>query len=109
MAKHAFLSDSSSDCWINCPPSAKLCEGIVDEPSSFAQEGTYCHKLCAYLVEKGLGRNVKKTTSTLSYYNGEMQNCAKEYCNYVLMQYEKAKEYCDDALIFVEQRLDLSK
>lgn len=59
MAKHAFLSDSSSDCWINCPPSAKLCEGIVDEPSSFAQEGTDCHKLCAYLVEKGLGRNVK--------------------------------------------------
>ena len=53
MAKHAFLSDSSSDCWINCPPSAKLCEGIVDEPSSFAQEGTDCHKLCAYLVEKG--------------------------------------------------------
>ena len=109
MAKHAFLSASSSDCWINCPPSAKLCEGIVDEPSSFAQEGTDCHELCAYLVEKGLSRNVKDPTSTLSYYNGEMQNCAKEYCNYVLEQYEKAKEYYDDALIFIEQRLDFSK
>lgn len=109
MAKHAFLSASSSDRWINCPPSAKLCEGIVDEPSSFAQEGTDCHELCAYLVEKGLGRDVKDPTSTLSYYNGEMQNCAEEYCNYVLEQYEKAKEYCDDALIFIEQRLDFSK
>lgn len=52
---------------------------------------------------------MKDPTSTLSYYNGEMQNCAEEYCNYVLEQYEKAKEYCDDALIFIEQHLDFSK
>lgn len=109
MAKHAFLSASSSHRWINCPPSAKLCAEIKDESSPYAQEGTDCHELCAYLVEKALGRDVTDPIPTLTYYNGEMQNCAEEYCCYVLEQYEKAKEYCSDPLIFIEQRLDFSK
>ena len=109
MAKHAFLSASASHRWINCPPSAKLCEGIKDEASPYAQEGTDCHELCAYLVEKALGRDVTDPTGSLSYYNGEMQNCAEEYCTYVLEQYEKAKEYCSDPLVFIEQRLDFSR
>lgn len=40
MAKHAFLSASASHRWSNCPPSAKLCEGIKNESSPYAQEGT---------------------------------------------------------------------
>lgn len=109
MAKHAFLSASASHRWINCPPSAKLCEGIKDESSPYAQEGTDCHELCAYLVEKALGRAVTDPTSTLSYYNAEMQSCAESYRDYVLEQYEKAKEYCNDPIVFIEQRLDFSK
>ena len=106
MAKHAFLSASASHRWINCPPSAKLCESIRDESSPYAKEGTDCHELCAYLVEKALGKEVTDPTGNLTYYNGEMQNCAEEYCSYVLEQYEKAKEYCSDPMIFIEQRLD---
>ena len=109
MTKHAFLSASASHRWINCPPSAKLCESIMDESSPYAQEGTDCHELCAYLVEKALGKEVTDPTENLTYYNGEMQNCAEEYCNYVLEQYEKAKEYCSDPMIFIEQRLDFSR
>ncbi len=109
MAKHAFLSASASHRWINCPPSAKLCEGIKDESSPYAQEGTDCHELCAYLVEKALGRDVEDPTENLTYYNGEMQNCAEEYTNYVLEQYEKAKAYCSDPMVFIEQRLDFSR
>ena len=109
MAKHAFLSASASHRWINCPPSAKLCEGIKDESSPYAQEGTDCPELCDYLVEKALGRDVKDPTENLTYYNGEMQNCAEEYTNYVLEQYEKAKAYCSDPMVFIEQRLDFSR
>ena len=72
MAKHAFLSASASHRWINCPPSAKLCEGIKDESSHYAQEGTDCHELCAYLVEMALGRDVEDPTENLTYYSGEM-------------------------------------
>lgn len=92
MAKHAFLSASASHRWINCPPSAKLCEGIKDESSPYAQKGTDCHELCAYLVEKALGRDVTDPTESLSYYSGEMQNCAEEYRDYVLEQYERSKK-----------------
>lgn len=109
MTKHAFLSASASHRWINCPPSAKLCESIPDNTSSYAQEGTDCHELCAYLVEKALGRNTTDPTSTLTYYNSEMQNCAEEYRNFVLEQVEKAKKHCLDPQIMIEQRLDFSK
>ena len=107
--KHAFLSASASHRWLNCPPSAKLCESLPDQTSSFAQEGTDCHELCAYLVEKAIGKDVKDPTENLTYYNAEMQNCAEEYCSYVLEQLEEARKYCADPMVFIEQRLDFSR
>lgn len=59
MGKHAFLSASASHRWLECPPSAKLCSEQEDRASPYAQQGTDCHELCAYLVEKSLGRNVE--------------------------------------------------
>ncbi len=106
---HAFLSASASHRWLNCPPSAKLCEGVPDTSSPYAQEGTDCHELCAYLVEKALGKKVKDPTKNLTYYNAEMQNCAEEYCTYVLEQLEESKKYCSDPMVFIEQRLDFSR
>lgn len=108
MAKHAFLSASTSHRWLNCPPSAKLCEGIKDEPSPYAQEGTDCHELCAYLVEKAMGKDTSNPTENLTYYNAEMQNCAEEYCSYVMERLEASKQYCSDPMVFIEQRLDFS-
>ena len=109
MAKHAFLSASASHRWLNCPPSAKLSEGIPDQSSPYAQEGTDCHALCAYLVEKALGREADDPTESLTYYNAEMQSCADEYCSYVMEQLEAAKKYCTDPMVFIEQRLDFSR
>ena len=109
MAKHAFLSASASNRWLNCPPSAKLCAKVPDQSSSYALEGTDCHELCAYLVEKALGRDVQDPTENLTFYNGEMKNCAEEYCEYVLQQLEEAKQYCPDPRVFIEQRLDFSR
>lgn len=109
MAKHAFLSASASHRWLNCPPSAKLCEGIADQSSPYAQEGTDCHELFAYLVEKALGKDIQDPTENLTYCNAEMQNCAEEYCSYVMERLEAAKEYCADPMVFIEQRLDFSR
>lgn len=109
MSKHAFLSASASHRWLNCPPSAKLCESFPDHTSTYAQEGTECHELCAYLVEKALGRDVVNPTGELTYYNAEMQNCAEEYCSFVIEQLEAAKSHCSDPQIMVEQRLDFSR
>lgn len=92
MPKHAYLSASASHRWLACPPSAKLCANITVQTSEYAQQGTDCHELCAYLVEKALGRAVTDPTENLTFYDAEMQNCAEEYRDYVLEQIETAKE-----------------
>ena len=51
MGKHALLSASSSHRWLNCPPSARLCEKYEDTGSEYAQEGTDAHSLCEYKLK----------------------------------------------------------
>jgi hypothetical protein len=86
---HAFLSASSSHRWLNCPPSAKLCEEKEDSSSPYAKEGTDAHALCEYKVEKALGRNPEDPTADLDYYSEEMENFAESYCSFILEQVEK--------------------
>ncbi len=82
---------------------------MPDVNSEFALEGTDAHELCAYLVEKALGRNARDPTEDLAFYNHEMQDCAEEYRNYVMEQVEKARGYSRDPTVLIEQRLDFSK
>lgn len=58
---HAILSPSSSERWINCPPSAKENAG-GDTGSTYAQQGTDAHALCEYKVKKALGFKVRDPT-----------------------------------------------
>ena len=109
MTKHAYLSASSSHRWLACPPSVKLCEGLEDQSSPYAQQGTDCHELCASLVEQALGRKVQDPTPNLSFYDAEMQSCAEDYRTFVMEQYEEAKNLCADPLVLIEQRLDFSR
>ena len=109
MSRHAFLSPSASHRWLNCPPSAKLNAQVPDESSPYAQQGTCAHELCAYLVEKAIGRDVKDPTENLDYYDQEMQQCAEGYAAFVLEEYEKAKQTCADPDVLIEQKVDYSK
>lgn len=109
MAKHSLLSASASHRWLNCPPSARLCEEYEDKPSEYAQEGTDCHELCAYKVEKALGHRVKAPADNRTYYNSEMEDCAEGYCSFVMEQVTEAKKRCAAPLVLVEQRLDYSR
>lgn len=109
MSKHAFLSPSASHRWLNCPPSAKLCAAVPDQSSPYAQQGTNAHELCAYLVEKALGRDVNNPTENLDYYDFEMQMCAEGYADFVMQEYEQAKKNCPDTDVLIEQKVDFSK
>jgi hypothetical protein len=108
MSKHALLSASSSQRWLNCPPSARLCESYEDVASDYAQQGTDAHSLCEYKLKKALEIKAKNPTKSLSYYDEEMENCAESYAEYVIEQYMKAKNNCSDPLVLIEQRLDFS-
>ncbi|MBI5994026.1 DUF2800 domain-containing protein [Clostridium perfringens] len=109
MSSHAFLSPSASHRWLNCPPSAKLCATLPDQTSPYAAQGTDAHELCAYLVEKALGRDVKDPTESLSFYDAEMQTCAEGYAEFVMQEYELAKQTCPDTDVLIEQKVDFSK
>ena len=106
---HAILSASSSHRWLNCPPSARLCETYEDKGSDYAAEGTDAHSLCEYKLRKALGMEAIDPTEHLTWYNEEMENCADGYAAYILELAEAAKETCTDPVVLVEQRVDFSR
>ena len=116
MAKHAFLSASASHRWMECPPSAKLCSEQEDRASPYAQQGTACHELCAYLVEKvkcgTCGRAMSYKTYSFRGENYEYFGCphAKEQVgdDGCCRRYVKADELKEIVWVAIRQLLDMT-
>ena len=98
---HAFLSASSSERWIHCPPSARLSEGYEDKGSSYAAEGTDAHTLCEYKLRTLLGEDAHDPTEDLTYFNAEMDEHTSGYAEYVCEQIEEAKKTASDHVVLV--------
>ena len=109
MPNHAYLAASSSERWLNCPPSAKLCAQEDESSSPYAQQGTDAHTLAAYRLEKALGRKSRDPTAELEFLDEEMSEAADEYVAFCLDQINAAKENCPDPLVCIEQTVDFSK
>ncbi len=109
MVGHALLSASSSRRWLNCPPSARLCENYEDKSSEYAQEGTDAHSLCEHKLKSMLGMESANPTEGLSFYSEEMEQCACDYAAYVMELVAEAKKICKDPVVLIEQRLDFSR
>ena len=107
MSGHALLSPSSSERWINCPPSAK--ENAGGDTRHLCPQGTDAHALCEYKVKQALGHKVRDPTDDLEYFDEEMAECTDAYCEFVMEQVQEAKEFCDDTLFLLEQLLDFSR
>lgn len=105
---HALLSPSSSERWINCPPSAKENAG-GSTGSAYAQQGTDAHALCEYKVNTALGHKVRDPTDDLEFFDEEMAEHTDAYAEFVMEQVQAAKETCPDPLVLVEQRLDFTR
>lgn len=108
MSGHALLSPSSSERWINCPPSAKE-NAVSDTGSTYAKQGSEAHLLAEWKVKKALGFNVRDPTNDLEYFDEEMAECTDAYCEFVMEQVQTAKESCPDPQVMVEQRLDFTR
>lgn len=50
---HAKLAPSAAHRWMECPGSVRLSEGMPNESSVFAAEGTAAHELAAHCLETG--------------------------------------------------------
>ena len=76
---HAILSASSSDRWLHCPPSARLCESYEDKGSDYAAEGTDAHALGEFKLKTALGLPAEDPTESLKGYSEGMEDCSSGY------------------------------
>ena len=106
MSDHAVLSASGAHRWLNCFPSARLELEFVNNESSAAAEGTAAHALCEHKLKKALHMRSKRPVSV--YNSDEMEEHSDAYVEFVMEQFELAKQSCTDPLILIEQRLDFS-
>ena len=112
--KHALLSASSAERWLNCTPSARLAESYEDTTSPYAAEGTLAHDLAETLLmiqlegeSPWLKEDFNKAKEHELFYEGMIDE-VEDYTNYVLETYHEAVAKTKDAKIFLEERLDFS-
>ncbi|MGG4397214.1 DUF2800 domain-containing protein [Paenibacillus thiaminolyticus] len=116
---HALLSASGADRWINCPPSARLCEHIEDKRSEYADEGTAAHELselklrrriipCNSADRRRIDAEMEKF-KTNEYYGPEMENAVQDYVELVEERFMAAKARSSDAVVLLEERLDFTE
>ena len=106
MADHAVLSASGSHRWLNCTPSARLELESENTGSEAAREGTAAHALCEHKLKRALHMRSRRPVS--DYDSDEMEECTDAYVDFVMEQYEAAKQVCKDPVVLIEQRLDFS-
>lgn len=114
--KHAKLSASGSNRWINCPPSIRLEEQFEDKTSIYAEEGTLAHELAELKLRLEL-KEITKRTYTLKFnkatkdnplYSKDMDDYVDVYKEICIKKYLNSKETTTDSIAAVEQRLDFS-
>lgn len=108
---HALLSPSAAHRWIHCTPSVRLEEGVRDEGSDFAAEGTLAHAIASRKILETLGRPHDEQDREIGelrerYYSEEMEGYTDTYRSIVLEKFNDAKTRSKDAQLLVEVRLD---
>lgn len=112
---HALLSASGASRWLNCTVSPRLEEGFENKESDFAAEGTLAHEFAEVGVVYALGRledheygDICTKLKLSPHYSDEMLDEVQKHVDYVMEVYNEALSRSKDALIFVEDKVDLS-
>ena len=119
--KHALLSASGASRWINCPPSARLTEGMAGKWNAYADEGTAAHEYAEIKLTRRLTKcnsadrkrldKQAEALKTNRYYNAEMEACIQQYADLVEERFLEARSRSDseDATVLLEAKLDLTE
>ena len=112
---HAILSPSGASRWLACTPSARLEQQFPDRAGEAAAEGTLAHNLGELMLRQKLNLITKQKYSTEfkkiekdRLYNTEMFGYAEDYSIFVMERFYEAQNRTKDALIFLEQQLNLT-
>ena len=116
MGAHAVLSPSGASRWLSCTPSARLEEQFPDRAGAAASEGTLAHALGELLIRfktkmitrTEYGRALAKIQAD-SQYEAAMFEYAEGYAVFVLEALNESRSHTKDALLFLEQKLDLTE
>lgn len=114
--KHALLGASSAARWLACPASARATEGLPDDETSYAAEGTRAHEVCeAHLrhclkyweagrVAPVLGESIRLDGQPDD--PAEMVRAANQYVRFIHDQWVGFP--CRPS-VFIEQEVDVSE
>lgn len=95
---HALMAPSAAHRWINCPGSLRACAEVPEETSTYAEEGSLAHEICAGLACKTFGLIMEgdnkpmtarkysallKKLRTHELYNPEMEEYAQGYVEFI--------------------------
>ena len=97
--QHAKLSASGSGQWFNCPGSIAAQQGIPNESSPYAQEGTIAHEL----AEMCLRENID-TDTAIGEFTDDMRQHVQTYIDYVRAYLPNSEHR-----FLVESRVDFSR
>lgn len=113
---HALLSPSSASRWLQCTPSARLEEQFSDNAGDAAAEGTLAHGLGELLIKyqlklisKAVFNKEFKAIENNKFYDTAMQEHAENYAAFVIERFNEAKSHTADAVLYLEQKLDMTK
>lgn len=113
MGKHALLSASKANMWLNCPPSIKASENIPDATSEYAKEGTRAHALGELNLRLFLNQITKKQydkkKKEVIENSVDMPSYIEAYSDFVIERLGEAKKKTNDAKLEIEVKVDFSK
>lgn len=112
---HALMSASGSSRWMQCTPSPLLESKFENKPSSYAEEGTLAHefaelnlKLQMKIIPKVMYNKLVKPLKLDKYYSKDMEVEVQKHVDYVTQQFTEARRITKDALLMIEEKVDLS-
>lgn len=111
---HALLGPSSAARWMNCTRSARECEHVPDNTSTFAEEGTLAHAMASKILKTRFAlpsgdEDADITRLSADYYTPDMDAYVKMYTDYVEERCAEAMKGTKERNVAVETRLDLNK
>ena len=113
---HAKLSASGASRWLACPGSCRMEEGLPDDTSSAALEGTCAHRLAELLLKHETGaltdpafeEEMQAFRENADYYSEEMVQAITVYVAYAMEALNEARKDAPDAELFSELQVDFS-
>ena len=115
MSEHAILSPSGAERWLTCTPSARLEQQFPDKAGAAATEGTLAHSLGELLLRMEFSMiGFDKFSIALAelkahpQFEDAMMEHAEDYAGFVMERFNQAKAHTKDAVIFLEQKLNLT-